>query len=659
MSHAKREKLVYTVPDRCRVCYTCVRECPVKAIKIINGQATIMSARCIGCGSCLKVCSQGAKAVINTKPETISLLEENKNVIACVAPSFAAEFTEFDDHRQFVGMLKELGFSKVVEVSFGADLVALKYKELSDKRTYISSDCPAIVFYIEHYMPEIVDSLAPIVSPMVAITRVLREKYGKTTKIVFIGPCVAKKAESDEIDVALTFRELREILLNKNIDPHNVELSDFDPPFSGKGSIFPVSRGLLNTMGENEDLFSNNVIVAAGTKNFIEALREYDEGVFKGKNLELLSCEGCIMGPGMSPNGKLYMRRNAVSEYVNNKLSALDENEFKKQLEEFKHIDLSQSFQNLDRRVQKPSSAKIVDILQAMGKFEPKDLLNCGACGYETCYSHAEAIIQGFAEIDMCLPHSIERLHKSIDQLNVTNEKLSDARQALIQSEKLANMGQLSAGIAHELNNPLGVITMYSNLLMEEMPSQSENYKDLQLIVEQAERCKKIVGGLLNFARKNQVKSSEVNMVDFCKHSLDITIHPENISLEFNSNITDPIAFIDKDQMMQVLTNLLKNSVEAIPSGGKIVLNLSGDEYNIFLEVKDNGCGIAEENMDKIFMPFFTTKGLGKGTGLGLPLIYGIIKMHKGDITVKSNNNPEKGETGTIFKIRIPRITLN
>lgn len=91
----------------------------------------------------------------------------------------------------------------------------------------------------------------------------------------------------------------------------------------------------------------------------------------------------------------------------------------------------------------------------------------------------------------------------------------------------------------------------------------------------------------------------------------------------------------------------------------KIQLSLNGDEHNIYIEVKDNGCGIAEENMDKIFMPFFTTKGLGKGTGLGLPLIYGIIKMHKGDISVKSNNYPEKGETGTVFKLRIPRINSN
>ena len=182
MPHAKIDKLVYTVPDKCRVCYTCVRECPAKAIKIINGQATVMSTRCIGCGSCLRVCSQGAKEVINTKPEVINLLEAHDDAIAIIAPSFAAEFTDFDHPKEIVGMLKKLGFHRVVEVSFGADLVARKYKELGKNKNYISSDCPAIVFYIEHYMPEIIGSLAPVVSPMVAITRVLKKKYGNEKK---------------------------------------------------------------------------------------------------------------------------------------------------------------------------------------------------------------------------------------------------------------------------------------------------------------------------------------------------------------------------------------------------------------------------------------------------------------------------------------------
>jgi len=662
MPHAQIEKLVSTVPNRCRVCYSCVRECPVKAIKIVNGQAEILTSRCIGCGSCFIVCSQGAKAILDTKPGALSLLRGEHEVVACVAPSFAAEFTELDDYRRFVGMVRALGFSKVVEVSFGADLVAREYakvyRENVDK-TWISSDCPAIVYYVEHYMPEIKDSLVPVVSPMVATIRVLKKKYGSDIKTVFIGPCIAKKGESTEVDEVITFRELRELFTSVKIDPDAVEPAEFDPPYAGKGSLFPVSRGMLNTIGGEEDLMSNNMIVSSGKKVFIDILKEIGEGVFKGKNLELLCCNGCIMGPGMSPDGKLYARRNAVSDYVKDKLEKLDNDVFEQEMKSFEQMDLSQSFRNLDRRMNKPGSAKVIEILQAMGKHESSDLLNCGACGYDTCVDHAEAIIHGFAEIEMCLPYSIEKLHQSIGQLNIANEKLSDARQALIQSEKLANMGQLSAGIAHELNNPLGVITMYSNLLMEETNTESQNYKDLKLIVDQAERCKKIVGGLLNFARKNQVKAVQVNLNDFCRESIDSIIRPDDVNLVFNPEITDPIAFFDRDQMMQVLTNLMKNSVEAISGTGEVNLILNGDEKNVYFIVKDNGCGIPAENMEKIFMPFFTTKELGKGTGLGLPLIYGIVKMHKGDITVKSNTDPQKGETGTSFHIRIPRMNSN
>ena len=239
--------------------------------------------------------------------------------------------------------------------------------------------------------------------------------------------------------------------------------------------------------------------------------------------------------------------------------------------------------------------------------------------------------------------------------LNLSNEQLADAQQALRQSEKLASMGQLSAGIAHELNNPLGVITMYTNILKDETPQDSPLYGDLQLIAEQAERCRKIVGGLLNFARKNQVQLTETNMVDFVSRSIDAIIRPENVEVTFENKISDPIAKIDKDQMMQVLTNLEKNSVEAMPKGGLLRITLSGSEHEVEIAVNDNGTGIKEEHMDKIFTPFFTTKEVGKGTGLGLPLIYGIVKMHRGQITVVSNADPWKGPTGTTFTIKLPR----
>ena len=143
-----------------------------------------------------------------------------------------------------------------------------------------------------------------------------------------------------------------------------------------------------------------------------------------------------------------------------------------------------------------------VMFLLKMGKKTKKDQLDCGACGYETCVEHAIAIKKGLAEVEMCLPYTIEKLHKSVKDLALSNEKLSSMKQALKQSEKLAHMGQLSAGIAHELNNPLGVVIMYSNILLEEAPADDPVREDLKLIVEQAGRCKKIVAGLLNFAQE-------------------------------------------------------------------------------------------------------------------------------------------------------------
>lgn len=650
--------LVYTVKDRCRVCYTCVRECPVKAIKIINGQAEVMPDRCIVCGNCVNVCSQGAKTFNKQINRVEDLLSDDNFVIAAVAPSFPAEFTEIENSGKFVGMLRKLGFKKVVEVSFGADLVAKEYNMLldnNDGRSYISSDCPAVVACVEKHHPDLVQNLAPIVSPMVAIGRVIKNKYSEKAKIVFIGPCIAKKGESDEINSSITFVELRQMLETKGISQDKVKLSEFDPPKSGKGSVFPVSHGLLSTMGRKSDVTECDIIVADGKKNFIDAITEFEKGNLKGKHLNLLCCDGCIMGPGMSKNGSSLDRKNRVSEYAKGKLNKLDKEEWKDQMNEYSSLDFSRSFNPEDRRLYQPSEEEITESLKKIGKFEEKDHLNCKACGYDTCREHAIAIINGFAENEMCLPYSIEMMHQTIKNLNVSNDKLASARQALKQSEKLANMGQLSAGIAHELNNPLGVISMYSNILKDESNAGDPIREDLDLIVEQADRCKKIVGGLLNFARKNQVRTENTDIIEFCRRSLLSVVIPSNITTSLKSEVETLEAEIDKDQMMQVLTNLEKNSIDAMPNGGELCIVVKNYSTDFEIIISDKGCGIKEENMEKIFTPFFTTKEIGKGTGMGLPLVYGIVKMHKGQINVKSNADNNKGPTGTKFIIRLPK----
>lgn len=651
--------LIYTIRNKCRVCYTCVRECPAKAIKIVSGQAEVMNERCVACGNCIKVCSQGAKVYLDTKGKVYQMLENGKKNVAIVAPSFPAEFPKIDDHKELVGRIRALGFDVVSEVSFGADLVAKKYNELITKNgseRYISSDCPAIAAYVERYHPGLVNNLAPAASPMVAMSRVMKAKYGDQINLVFIGPCIAKKAETDEVDEMITFVELREMFEENEIKAEKIEPSEFDPPTSGRGAIFPVSRGLLQTAGIKDDVFDGNIIVAEGRIEFQEALKEFENGQISTRHLELLCCDGCIMGPGTSKeNRRQYNRRILVHNYVQQKIENFDKEEWKANIEKYKNLDLTVQFEKKDKRISTPSGEEINKILRSMGKHEPKDHLNCGACGYDTCEDHAIAIVKGLAETEMCLPYTIEKLHNSVKELAVTNEKLVSMQQTLKQAEKLASMGQLSAGIAHELNNPLGVVIMYANILLDEVPKDSELYDDLKLIVEQTHRCKKIVGGLLNFARKNQVTRNEVDPVKLVEQSFDAVVVPEQVKVNIHTNNLDhKKVYLDHEQMTQIFSNLFKNAIDAMPEGGMLDITIEDDQNYIYFTISDTGKGIKKEDQEKIFEPFYTTKGIGKGTGLGLATVYGIVKMHNGKISLDSNADPEQGPTGTTFKISIP-----
>lgn len=655
----KPDSIIQTVGDLCKLCYTCVRDCPAKAIRVMNGQAQVIPERCITCGNCVRVCRQKAKRYTDSVPETLDILKSPaKEKVAIVAPSFPAEFHDMKTP-QFVAMLRKSGFTKVCQVAYGADLVAKEYQRLvsGDKDGgMIATSCPAIVTYIEKYQPEMIKFLAPICSPMVASARVAKGRFGKESKIVFIGPCIAKKNEAlrypDELDSVLTFEELRRLFADLSLAPEQFAASTdgFDPPHPGLGMLFPISRGLLQAADIKEDLLSQNVVASDGKRGFVPAIEEFSTGDLQTRLLELLCCKGCINGPGASDEISQYKKRKLVSSYAAENIGR------KSEADKEARISLDPQYHPNDVRAKKPSGNEITEVLAKMGKTRPEDELDCGACGYPSCRDHAVAILNGLAESEMCLPYVIERLKKSLGDLSFSNNQLEKTKQALINAEKLASMGQLSAGIAHEINNPLGIILLNASLVLESIPEKSENYEDMKLIVEQAEQCKKIVTGLLNFARKNKVLFQQINVPEFLsERCLKAIICPDKIRLDFENNGNDPLAEIDADQMVQVMTNLMVNAIEAMPGGGRILVSFKDSPGEIRIGVKDDGTGIPKEHLNKIFEPFFTTKQMGKGTGLGLAVTYGIVKMHRGRIEVSSNSDPAKGQTGTQFTIIIPR----
>ncbi len=224
----------------------------------------------------------------------------------------------------------------------------------------------------------------------------------------------------------------------------------------------------------------------------------------------------------------------------------------------------------------------------------------------------------------------------------------------IMESERLAHIGQLAAGVAHEINNPLTGIVTYSHLLLERVTTENGTRQSLEKIVKQADRCRDIIRGLLDFARqrKPEKRLSNVNKVlEECVSLVDKQVLFHNIRIVQHLSPNLPQVFMDPSQVQQVFMNMILNAAEAMKGGGQLTMTtrLVPVEQMVEIEFTDTGHGIKEEDLDRIFSPFFTTKEVGHGTGLGLAISYGIVKEHRGTITVES----EEGK-GATFTISLP-----
>ncbi len=310
---------LFTVETSCQDCYKCVRSCPVKAIKVQDHHAVVESERCIVCGECVQVCPANAQRVRKDLPRVEQLLQLKKRVYLSLAPSFAGDFE--GGWKDLLPKLKTLGFSGVSETAHGADLISfLQAKQLDEKGGLIlSTACPVVVEMVSRYYPKLEANLSDLCSPMIAHGLQLKKLYGDDIAVVFAGPCVAKKLESDRspdvIDMALSFDELNQLL--KGVEPSN-EAVEFSPSRPKEGVIYPLDGGMVETMqSDDHSILEVGYANISGVGPVLETLKELAENSSASPLFcELLACEGgCVNGPGSCSDASMLTKRVRMSAF--------------------------------------------------------------------------------------------------------------------------------------------------------------------------------------------------------------------------------------------------------------------------------------------------------------------------------------------------------
>ncbi len=423
--------------SNCVNCYKCIRHCPVKSIKFSSDQAHIVSDECILCGQCFVVCPQNAKEVRGDVVKALELMKKGP-VIASVAPSFVANYSGATI-ATMEAALKKLGFASAEETAEGASIVKKQYEKMvKDARqdVIISSCCHSVNLLIEKYHPEVLPYLATVVSPMQAHCRKIKATNpGAST--VFIGPCISKKAEAEaypgDVDCVLTFEELSEWLKQEGVTVEKGE----DNLDESRARLFPTSGGILRTMEQDSPEYS--YLVVDGIDNCIQALNDIKEGRLRKCFIEMSICAGsCIGGPAME-----HAQRRPVSDYIEvdryagRKDFAIPQPEEKDLVKDHKFIGLHRNM---------PGQNDIEEILRKMGKNNPEQELNCGACGYSTCREKAIAVYQGKANINMCLPFLKDKAESFSDTI------INNTPNGIIVLNEQLEVQQINAAACHIMN---------------------------------------------------------------------------------------------------------------------------------------------------------------------------------------------------------------
>lgn len=409
---------IFTEKTECQDCYKCLRECPVKAIKITDGHAEVIDDMCMLCGHCVQVCPVHAKKVRNDLGRAKQLLALKKRVFVSIAPSYVSEFPDITP-AQLVQACMQLGFCGVSETALGAEQVSANVSRLMNNdvhRLCISSACPTVVEFITKYRPEFADEISPMLSPVLTHAKMLKAQYGHDIGVVFLGPCIAKKREADRhpdlLDLVLTFDELRQWLGDAKIDITTAAGTDtgFVPYAAKEGALYPIDGGMVAGIKANVSVHDRECMSFSGMQNIMHALDGL-EGT--GKELpfflELLACDGgCVNGPVAASKAGIVLKRYQVIKDVTYSEEAIPRTVA---------VTIDDVIQRGAVHVPTYPDEDIVAVLRTIGKVTERDELNCGGCGYDTCRSFARSVLDNKAESTMCVSYMRKLAQKKANAL--------------------------------------------------------------------------------------------------------------------------------------------------------------------------------------------------------------------------------------------------
>ncbi|MBO5552439.1 MAG: response regulator [Lachnospiraceae bacterium] len=667
MVNEKEQSIVYT-NDNCIGCNRCINVCSAIGACVsveIDGKARIHvdGSRCVACGSCIDVCVHNAREYSDDTEAFFDDLMKGEPVSLLVAPSFKANFP--DEYRQVLGGLRVLGVRRILSVSFGADITTWGYLNYIKRYSFtggISQPCPAVVYYIERYLPELLPKLFPVQSPLMCAAIYARKELGVTDKLAFISPCIAKKMEIEDpltngmVQYNVTFDHLMRYVREHGIkgDPSNSEIE------YGLGAFYPTPGGLA----ENVRWFLGDEVYIRqieGERRLYEWMHENASRIRDNNTpflfIDALNCEkGCICGTAVDPeksrtDDALYELLN-IREASKKAQSGMawskhdsPEERLRHFNEQFKDLRLEDYLREYTDRSSEclydlPDDEELDAIFVSMNKITPESrMINCTACGYDSCVQMATAIHNGFNHRENCIYYE----KTMVRELEVEKSAAEAATKA--KSSFLANM-------SHEIRTPINAVLGMNEMILREcrdanIISYSENIRSA------GDTLLGLVNNILDFS-KIEAGRMDITPVEYDLSSIIndlvnmIRLRADNKGLMLLLNL-DPampkILLGDEIRIKQIITNLLTNAVKYTEKG-RITFSMKysrtddPDFITLDVSVRDTGIGIRPEDLKLLFEKFSRIEEERnrniEGTGLGMSITLKLLELMGSTLKVHS-----------------------